>query len=76
LGGILGILQEDPAHFLQTLIPSEEKNIADIIALITERDQARLAKDWALSDKIRQQLIAKGVELEDSKTGTTWRWIV
>ncbi len=76
LGGILGILQESPDHFLQALLPSEEKDIADITALIAERNQARLARDWALSDSIRQQLITKGVGLEDGKDGTTWRWIV
>jgi cysteinyl-tRNA synthetase len=76
LGGVLGILQESPDHFLQALLPSEEKEIAAITALIAQRDQARLEKNWTLSDSIRQELAAKGVELEDSKAGTTWRWIV
>ena len=42
-------------------------------ALIQARLTARANKDWAESDRIRDQLTAMGVVLEDGKGGTTWR---
>jgi cysteinyl-tRNA synthetase len=50
--------------------PSE----ADIEALIAARAAARKAKDWKESDRIRDELLARGVLLEDGPKGTTWRW--
>jgi cysteinyl-tRNA synthetase len=46
----------------------------EIEALLAERNAARSEKDFATSDRIRDELAAKGVTLEDSSTGTTWRW--
>ncbi len=47
---------------------------ADAIeALITERQEAKLAKNYARADEIRQELLAQGVVLEDSREGTQWR---
>jgi cysteinyl-tRNA synthetase len=46
----------------------------EIDALVAERDAARAAKDFATSDRIRDELAARGVTVEDSATGTTWRW--
>ena len=45
----------------------------EIKKMISQRIQARKNKDFALSDKIRKELEEKGVILEDSKEGTTWR---
>jgi cysteinyl-tRNA synthetase len=45
----------------------------EIEARIQERQQARLAKDYALSDKIRKELEGQGVILEDEKEKTIWR---
>nr|HNH44430.1 hypothetical protein [Agitococcus sp.] len=42
-------------------------------ALIQARADAKKAKDFAQSDKIRADLLAKGIILEDSRQGTTWR---
>ena len=42
-------------------------------ALIDKRRAARQSKDWAESDRIRDQLTASGVILEDGAGGTTWR---
>ncbi|MDD4909465.1 MAG: cysteine--tRNA ligase [Candidatus Omnitrophica bacterium] len=41
--------------------------------MIEERNEARKKKDFALSDKIRQELEQLGIVLEDTKDGTTWR---
>jgi cysteinyl-tRNA synthetase len=46
---------------------------AEVEALIAARLAARAGKDWAESDRIRDQLTAMGVVLEDGKGGTTWR---
>lgn len=45
----------------------------DVEAKIAERNKARKNKDYALSDKIRQELEQSGIALEDTKDGTTWR---
>ena len=44
-----------------------------IDALVADRVAARLAKDWAASDRIRDALAAEGIALEDGPAGTTWR---
>ena len=53
----------------------KDESIGDgeVEAKINERKQARLNKDYALGDKIRKELEAKGVILEDTKEGTSWR---
>jgi cysteinyl-tRNA synthetase len=58
-----------------TLQGKKETKISDkeIKAKIAERLEARKNKDFALSDKIRKELEQKGVILEDTKEGTTWR---
>ncbi|MEW6083492.1 MAG: cysteine--tRNA ligase [Chloroflexota bacterium] len=48
---------------------------AQVNALIAERNEARKQKQWARSDQIRDQLKEMGVTIEDSKDGTTWRWM-
>jgi cysteinyl-tRNA synthetase len=42
-------------------------------ALIAEREQARTARDFAAADRLRDQLAALGVEVTDTRTGTSWR---
>jgi len=46
---------------------------AEIERLIAQRAEARARKDWATADKIRDELRAKGIILEDGPKGTTWR---
>ena len=73
LSGLLGILQTDPEIFLKGSggdIVDDEKIDHQITARIT----AKKTKDWALADKIRNDLKEQGVILEDSPDGTTsWR---
>jgi len=69
-GAILGILQRDPEKWFQTgasLAPEE------IEAQIQARNAARKNKDFAGADKIRNDLLEAGIELEDSREGTIWR---
>ena len=44
----------------------------EIESLIAARNAARAAKNWAESDRIRDELAAMGIMLKDSKDGTTW----
>lgn len=73
LGGIFGILAENPQVFLQA--GSKDAMAAEAVdALIEERIQAKLNKNYARADEIRQSLLASGIVLEDSRDGTTqWR---
>jgi len=72
LGECLGILQDDPDSYLQA---GSGTGLSDteIQALIDARRAARVAKDWAESDRVRDVLKDQGVILEDGPQGTTWR---
>ncbi len=71
LGNILGLLQQNPAEFLQAA--TEEVDTAAIENLIQARNEARQAKNWKGADLIRDQLLEMGIILEDGAAGTTWR---
>jgi cysteinyl-tRNA synthetase len=68
LGGVLGLLQRDANEFLQG-------GKADdwILERIAAREAARKRRDFAEADRIRKELLDKGIVLEDSSKGTTWR---
>ena len=72
LGGVLGLLQQDPEAFFQADTGSE-LSAEDIEALIQARADARKAKNFAEADRIRDELLKKGIILDDSREGTTWR---
>ncbi len=72
LASVVGILQLEPDSFLQTGAAGKV-DAAEVDALIQARLKARADKDWAESDRIRDQLTNMGVVLEDGKGGTTWR---
>jgi cysteinyl-tRNA synthetase len=72
-GNLLGILEQDPEQWLQGGV-DEGGIAADAIeALIAERQQAKKDRDFARADRIREDLAARGVVLEDSREGTRWR---
>ncbi|MBL4834051.1 MAG: cysteine--tRNA ligase [Pseudomonas sp.] len=72
LAANLGLLQLDPDMFLQAG-GAGKVDAAQVEVLIKARLQARADKDWAESDRIRDELTTMGVVLEDGKGGTTWR---
>jgi cysteinyl-tRNA synthetase len=72
LGALLGILGLDPAAYLRG-DAAQGDDTAWIDALVAERIQAKLDKNFARSDQIRDELKARGIILEDSKGNTTWR---
>ena len=72
LGGTLGLLQDNPQHFLQS--GGEEGGLSadEIEALIAQRKTARETKNWAESDRIRDLLAEHKILLKDGADGTTW----
>jgi cysteinyl-tRNA synthetase len=73
LAGVLGLLQRDTADFLQAGAASDGMSETEIDALILARKTARQNKNFAESDRIRDELVAAGIVLEDGAGGTTWR---
>ena len=76
LAQTLNILQQPVQQFLQAVIGEvAEDSLTDeaIDGLIIERADAKSNKDFARADEIRVQLKEAGIELEDSRAGTTWR---
>ncbi len=87
LAGVLGLLQQDPEEYFKgkysklkfsNVLSGAVTTLADpdtgrIERLIQERAEARGRKDWAASDRIRNELDALGVVLEDGPQGTIWR---
>ncbi len=69
LGACLGLLQGSPKAFLQSGASLDD---AAIQALIAQRAAAKLAKNFAEADRIRQNLASQGILLKDSAGGTTW----
>ena len=69
LAATLGVLQQAPRSFLQGGGTVDEAHIAE---RISARDAAKKARDFALADRIREELLAQGIALKDSASGTTW----
>ncbi len=74
LAGLLGLLERDPDVFLKST-PAIAGGLsdADIDERIAARTAAKKAKNFAEADRIRTELDAAGILLEDSPAGTTWR---
>jgi cysteinyl-tRNA synthetase len=78
LGAVLGLLQDDPETFLRAATgvgpgAAEELGENEIEALIAARIRARELRNWAEADRIRNELDALGIVLEDGASGTRWR---
>lgn len=76
LAAIMGLLREDAATFLlnkkEAMLSDLDINLETIEALILERNQCRIDKNWSRSDEIRDELLAKNIELKDGADGTAW----
>lgn len=70
LANLLGLLSADPETFLRGGSGDDD---AEIQALIDQRTAAKQARDFSEADRIRQVLADRGILLEDSPQGTTWR---
>lgn len=70
---LMGLLQQNPDSWFQGDAAASGIDAVQVEALIAERQQAKLDKNYARADAIRQELKAMGVVLEDSKQGTIWK---
>jgi cysteinyl-tRNA synthetase len=74
LGATLGILQQDPDTYLKRSAGNKSLSAGEVEALLALRREARAAKNFAESDRIRNLLTTAGILLEDKPGGSTeWR---
>jgi cysteinyl-tRNA synthetase len=73
LGGLLGVLQADPEAWLTGAVSDDALDAQTIEAMIAQRNAARAEKNWAEADRIRDELKAQGVIIEDAAGVTSWR---
>lgn len=75
-GVLMSLFQENPAEYLRLLddMLLKQKNLEreKIDALVADRVQVRAAKDFKKSDELRDSLMALGIALQDTASGTTW----
>jgi cysteinyl-tRNA synthetase len=72
-GDLIGLLQQSPSDWFNAAKSSADIDADKVEALIQARVSARQNKDFAEADRIRDELDAMGVELLDSREGTTWK---
>lgn len=74
LAKVLGLLEQEPEHFLQSGAKADDAGeVEKIELLIQQRNDARKNKDWAAADVARDALTTMGIVLEDGPQGTVWR---
>ena len=77
IGWVFGLFHEDPASYIVHRKKERIKKLGlseeDIFKLINERNLARKEKNYKRADEIRNDLLAKGIVLEDTPSGTNWK---
>ena len=71
-GRELGILQQEPRAWFEASI-SVQVDSDRVEEMITARNEARAARNWARADAIRDELAKMGVQIKDGPNGTQWR---
>ena len=72
---LLGILNQKPNSYLGYKNEIDSSELIKIEKLINDRNKYRLEKNYEMSDKLRDELMALGIEIEDGPQGTKWRKI-
>jgi cysteinyl-tRNA synthetase len=72
-GAMLGVLQQDPVAWLKGAHAASAVDAVEVQRLIDARNAARRARDFKEADRLRDQLAAMGVIIEDRADGTHWR---
>ena len=76
-GWVFGLFREDPERYLAQRKKEGLKRLnlteQTILRSVEERNLARKEKNWKRADEIRNDLLSKGVILEDTPSGTTWK---
>ena len=70
INALLGIVRPDTTD---AAADEDDPFAAEVEAKIAERAAAKTARDYATADRLRDEILALGVEIMDSPTGTTWR---
>ncbi|MBP1728155.1 MAG: cysS [Deltaproteobacteria bacterium] len=77
IAGVLGVMDSVPSDYQARLKSRKSSDlnidVAEIERIVAERTAARKVKDFRRSDELRDQLLAKGVELLDGPSGTAWK---
>ena len=73
LGGVIGLLEREPVVYLQGGVGEAGLDEAAIDQMIADRATAKKGKNFAEADRLRDELKAAGIVLDDSPQGTTWR---
>ena len=68
---LLGLLRQTRSERQALAFSDAEIDAAEINAIVAERATARASRNWAQSDRLRDQLAALGVAIKDNKDGTT-----
>jgi cysteinyl-tRNA synthetase len=74
LAGVIGLLERDPQQFLRAGVGEQGVDEAAIVDAIAQRAAAKKARNFAEADRVRAELLANGIVLEDKPDGSTnWR---
>ena len=73
LAAVIGLLEREPLVYLRAGPATGGLDEAAIEALVVQRAEAKKARDFATADRVRDELKAAGIVLDDSAQGTSWR---